>query len=474
MVKCASFNKEVPQVSYPLGLMYLAAYARERLEGLEHVILDLTCEPRPLASLAESLARFQPHVVAASALTNEAACLHQVAHAAKEHNPNTVVVAGGPHVSACPHDVAEDKAIDLLVFGEGEATYEEILARLQEGQGLTGMPGAAWREGESVVRGPERPPLEDLDALPFPAWDLVRIERYARKGRAGNLPRGRYMSLFTSRGCPFGCTYCHRVFPKRFRARSASRVLEEIDTLERTYGIRDFEILDDAFNLDLERAKAVCRGLVGRGFTFSFPNGVRADRLDRELVSLLAAMGTTNLAIAVDTASAQLQRALGRNLDLARVRQAISWCREEGITTVGYFMLGFPGETKAQMEETISFAVDSDLTFASFFIVTPYPGTPLWNHVVGSKAVEVDHRAMNVFSGYFNLSALTTKQLRAIQRSAYIRFYRRRLGRLVAALPKLRVDWRNAAWIAWRRMVDRGAHLRTLASGGRVETGQAG
>ncbi len=461
LVKAASLNKEVPQVSPPLGLMYIAASLKSRTPGHEQVILDLTCTPRPQVALQAELRRLDPEVVGISALTPEAGTLHLAARAAKEHNASTVVVVGGAHASACPKSVAADPHVDAVVFGEGEATYVELIERLSRGQTLEGLPGAAWREDAQMRKGPPRPLIEDLDSLPFPAWDLIGLHAYARRGRAGNLPRRPYMALFTSRGCPFQCPYCHRVFGKKYRVRSVSNVIAEIEELNRRFGIRDFQIFDDAFNLDLPRAKEICRRLVGKGYSFSFPNGVRSDRLDRELVRLLARMGTTNLAIAVDTASPERQRALGRNLDLERVREAIEWANEEGITTVGYFMLGFPHETRGEMEHTIRFAVESRLLFASFFIVTPYPGTPLWEATFPCEpSEEIDYGSLVVFTGLYNLSAVSNRELRATQRAAYVRFYARRLLRIARAAPRLNVDWRNAAWIGFRRLVDRGMKLR--------------
>jgi radical SAM superfamily enzyme YgiQ (UPF0313 family) len=368
------------------------------------------------------------------------------------------VIAGGAHVSAWTDDVIEDLNVDVLAFGEGEETFDEIVTAVSNGGEPVGIKGTAWRVDGGTEFGPPREPISDLDRLPFPAWDLVRIESYERLPRPGNVRRNRYMPIFTSRGCPFQCAYCHRTFPKRFRARSAENVLQELTTLAETYGINDIEIHDDAFNLDLTRAKKICKGIIERGLNLSiaFPNGVRSDRLDRELVSLLARAGTTNMGVAVDTASQRLQKRVGRLLDIDRVRDAISWAKREGITTVGYFMLGFPTETREELEATVRFAEESDLLFASFFIVTPYPGTPLWEETVGKTGPSLPtYKDLNVFSGYFNLSEVDGGELRRIQRSAYCRFYRKRLLVILRCLPRLRIDWRNAAWIALRRLTDR-------------------
>ena len=459
LVKCSSFNREVPQYSYPLGLMYIAAYLRSRRSELEIEIVDLRCTRDPFTVLRRELREFQPDVVGVSALTCEAESMHAVAEMTKTHSQRTTVVVGGPHISACTDDVIADQHIDVWAIGEGEETFCELVTALQDKNDLDSIPGIGYRDsGETHLTSP-REPISNLDALPFPAWDLVDIDAYAKYGRAGNLRRGRFLPLYTSRGCPYQCYYCHNLFGKQFRARSAGNVIEEVRLIQERYGVRDLEVYDDIFNLDLERAKSICRGLIELDFdvTLAFPNGVRADRLDHELVRLLAEAGTTNLAVAVETASPRLQRKIGKNLALDRVREAISWADKAGIVTNGYFMLGFPSETQEEIRETIAYAEETDLHFASFFIVTPYPGTPLWSEVMDSEgASRLDFRAYNYLSGYFNLTDLNSKQLRTLQREAYRRFYARKAFKILFSLPKLRIDWRNAAWLWWRRMLDRG------------------
>lgn len=458
MVKGSSFNREVPQYSYPLGLMYLAAYLREHEPGHELELLDLRCHRNAYEVLKRRLSEWKPDVVAISALTCEAESLHTSAGMAREENPGSVVIVGGPHISACTSDVIEDGNIDILVIGEGERTFTELISRISQGRDLAGTPGTAYRkEGEVLWEDPGEP-IEDLDTIPFPAWDLVDIGTYSRLGRAGNVKRGRYLPLFTSRGCPYGCYYCHNVFGGRFRARSADNVVSEISRIVENFGITDLEVYDDIFNLDLDRAKTICRKLIelDYGLSIAFPNGVRADRLDEELVNLLAEAGTTNLAVAVETASPELQKTIGKNLDLQRVKDAVTWADRAGIVTNGYFMLGFPGETAEQIRQTIAYAEATDLFFASFFIVTPYPGTPLWDQTMGREASSsLDFRRYNYLSGYFNLGELSSEELRKLQRLAYKRFYARKRWKIMKSIFRLRIDFRNAAWLWLGRMRDK-------------------
>jgi len=465
MVKGSSFNNEVPQVCYPLGLMYMASYLREKHPEHEIEILDLRCHRKPYALLRSKLGEFSPNLVAVSALTCEAESLHTTAELAKKHSHEIVVAVGGPHISACTSDVSQDSNIDVLCVGEGEQTFLELVEALDAGSEISGIPGIATRNENGVQWGPPRELIDDLDTIPFPAWDLVDIDTYAKLGRAGNIRRGRFLPLFTSRGCPFQCYYCHNLFGKSFRKRSSENVVREIKTMVETYGIRDIEVYDDIFNLDLDRAKTVCRGVMDLNLELSFPNGLRADRLDKELVDLLAEAGTTNLAVAIESASPRLQKLMGKNLDLDKLNQAITWADNAGIVTNGYFMLGFPTETADEIEMTIDFAEKTDLFFASFFIVTPYPGTSLWEQTMAEDASsKLDFRNYNYLSGYFNLSAVPNSELRKLQKKAYSRFYAKKRWKILRSIFRLRLDWKNAFWLWLGRMRDKGK-LRSEKTG---------
>jgi radical SAM superfamily enzyme YgiQ (UPF0313 family) len=458
MVKGYSFNRDVPQYSYPLGLMYMASHLRSNQPGHEIEILDLRCHRHPYDLLQKQLQAWDPQIVAISALTCEAESLHRIAAMVRERNGETVIMVGGPHISACTNDVEEDLNIDVLILGEGESAFTELIRRISIGESISGIPGIAYQVDGKMEWGAPGELISDLDTIPFPAWDLVDIKKYAHLGRAGNVRRGRYLPIFTSRGCPYRCYYCHNLFGKKFRCRSAENVVEEIKQIVETFGITDIEIYDDIFNLDLDRAKSICNKLLelDLGLSLAFPNGVRADQLDRELVNLLARVGTTNLAIAVETASQELQKTIGKNLDLEHVRKAITWADEAGIVTNGYFMLGFPGETTEQIRQTIAYAETTDLFFASFFIVTPYPGTPLWDQTMSSvDSSSLDFSDYNYLSGYFNLADISGDELRLLQKEAYRRFYSNKRWKILKSIPRLRIDFRNAAWLWLGRMRDK-------------------
>ncbi|MBK7259204.1 MAG: radical SAM protein [Ignavibacteriae bacterium] len=167
----------------------------------------------------------------------------------------------------------------------------------------------------------------------------------------------------TTRGCPYRCAYCHNILGKTFRVRSPEHVMREIRMIHDTYGITDFQVIDDIFNLDMDRAKKICDLIVGSRLplTLSFPNAIRSDRVDEELIDKMAAAGTKFISIAIETASPRLQRLIRKNLDLDRAFKAIDTITRVGIVTRGFFMIGFPTETEDEARQTIEYAKASSL-----------------------------------------------------------------------------------------------------------------
>jgi radical SAM superfamily enzyme YgiQ (UPF0313 family) len=273
-----------------------------------------------------------------------------------------------------------------------------------------------------------------------------------------------YLTLVTSRGCPYRCAYCHAVHGKRYRARSPAAVLAEIDALASRHGIREFEILDDAFNLDYGRTAEILEGLASRRppVRLLFPNGVRTDLLDEEQIARLRRAGTVFLSVAVETAVPRLQALVRKDLRLDAVRRNIDAAVGSGIYVNGFFMLGFPTETLAEARETVEFAVRSRLHQALFFNVVPFAGTDLAAAAGGADPVLAgDAASLDYHRARVNVSAMTDAELFGLQRSAYLRFYAdpRRILRIAAAHPRRRSLPRNLA-MTLLKLLPRGSALR--------------
>jgi anaerobic magnesium-protoporphyrin IX monomethyl ester cyclase len=418
-------NRKAESLMAPLGIMYLAAYLRRR-EGVDVRIIDMAPAGLAYVDLGREIQKFQPDLLGISALTYESEGLHRVAAIAKQVLPDLPVIAGGPHPSAYTTQVVEDKHIDYAVIGEGELTMDALSQALRTRSPVTEIDGLAWRENETIHVNPRVRHIEDLDAMPYPAWDLIDIPRYRNFDRMSRSGIGDYMVLFTSRACPYQCLYCHKIFGKGFRARSPENVLAEIRTLYDTYGMREFEIVDDIFNCDLSRAKRIFDLIYESGMKirFTFPNGIRGDNADEEFFSKARRAGAIYMAFAVESATPRLQKMIRKNIQLEKIKQNIRLARKAGIFCQGLFMLGFPSETREELLTTVNFAVQSELHAAHLFIVNPYEGTELADlaRKMG-KPIFHDFNDNYLTSGFANLTELSDKEVNRIRRRGLIRFW---------------------------------------------------
>jgi radical SAM superfamily enzyme YgiQ (UPF0313 family) len=424
---------------HPLGIMMIAAVARERHPDVH--VLDMKVEGWTPEQALARLEGLKPAVVGLSAMTYEAGCLHQVAKLVKE-KLGAIVVAGGPHPSVAAADVLKDAAVDFVVRGEGEFTFAELLDGLaQRKTDWSDCAGLSWRKNGEVVHNPDRPPPAELDQLPFPAWDLIDHQKYHTVPRGGVIyAHKEFATMFSSRACPWRCTYCHNSYGKTFRERSAEHVLAEIELLVTRYGVKELVFMDDIFNFKPERAKKIARGIIERGYdlALTFPNGFRGDILDEELVDLLKQAGMYRCMVAVESAVPRIQKVMKKNLKIDKVQKIVEYIDKQGVMVHGAFMLGFPSETEAEMKTTIDWAASSAFHTAAFFRVIPFKGTELFQQVEhAGYALPTDWSAYEPYQTDINLSAVPEAQIFRLRKDAYRRFYLspKRMWRIFKLIP---------------------------------------
>ncbi|NQT22411.1 MAG: radical SAM protein, partial [Candidatus Omnitrophica bacterium] len=324
---------------------------------------------------------------------------------------------------------------------EGEITILELVNALGSGSELTQIKGLALRKNSSAYLTPPREMISDLNILPFPAWDLIDNRKYYHNPKLVHLrAKENYMVVFSSRGCPYGCSYCHNMFGKKFRSRNPENVFEEIHFLYKNYGVRQIEFWDDIFNFDRKRAEKILELIKASGMNMklSFPNGLRADLLDKKMLKKMKEAGTVHIGVAVETASSGLQKAIRKNLNLEKVKDIIFQISKLGMMARGFFILGFPGETKKEMKKTIDFALKSKLHMASFFMLNPYKGSEIFFKAQNSgRNINTDYYSTGANSSTLNLSDVQLDEINMLVRGAYLAFYFRgvRLLRLFMRCP---------------------------------------
>jgi radical SAM superfamily enzyme YgiQ (UPF0313 family) len=228
---------------------------------------------------------------------------------------------------------------------------------------------------------PPREKLKELDDLPFPDFDCIDLSEYAGRVSVGWQDLSRTVGIMMSRGCPYGCFYCHDIFGKKVRRRSAANLIAEMRQHIEKRGIRDFSFVDDLFNVPADPAKQALRAIAKElpPVRLSFPNGLRADQIDDEMVDLFEAAGTVFMSLAVESGNARMQKLIGKRLRLDKAKHAIRRCSERFVV-MGFFMVGFPTETYSEALDTLAFAEDiKTMAYPDLFVVRVYEGTPLWS-----------------------------------------------------------------------------------------------
>jgi len=296
---------------------------------------------------------------------------------------------------------------DFLVDGEPEAAMMQLVA------------GAAF-SGRVAS-----PALPDLDALPFPRWDLLNERRFRLDVPGAGRPAGGGFSVLASRGCPEFCTYCpHRILAG-YRTRSVENIADELAYLCES-NPRPYVIFrDPLFSEDRERSLAIADAIERRGLDLRFECETRLDRLDPDLLNRLHAAGMRAMSFGVESVSAETLKKVGRRpIPQEQQRLVVNHCRSLGIVTAGFFVLGFPHDTWDSIAATIEYAVDLGSTVAQFKLLTPYPATPLWKQI-GPKVYEKNWEEFDGFTPTFHHPSLSGGELRYLLEAAYNRFYLR-------------------------------------------------
>ena len=309
---------------------------------------------------------------------------------------------------------------------QGEKAAGQLIESLLNKREISGIKGIVYKRDNQIVSTGRADFIQDINDLPMPAYDLIPIQAYGKYERMSRAGSGMFMCLFSSRGCPYHCVYCHNIFGKVFRYRTAESFVNEIRHLYDTYNIREFEIMDDIFNLDRARLIEFCDRIINSGMkiAFTFPNGLRGDLLDEEQLSKLRQAGATFIAFAIETGSPRLQKLIKKNIQLDKIKRNIEIAHSLRIHTHGFFMIGFPGETLEEMKMTVDFLVSSKLHTFGMFAVMPFENTELAALAAQMGRLPVSDFSMNYHSKEFvNLTDVPSAEVNRIRRQALLRFY---------------------------------------------------
>ncbi|OGR71082.1 MAG: hypothetical protein A2179_06145 [Elusimicrobia bacterium GWC2_63_65] len=407
----------------PLGLLSIAAFVRREMPGAGLRVLDLPGAGLTPEAFEREVRAFAPDLAGISVYTGTFSASAAAAAAVKKACPGCFVAAGGHHATARP-DQCLAAGFDAAVIGEGEITFCELAKRLAAGAAPDGLPGLALKSGVPVSR-PE--PL-DMDALPMPARDLLDMKAY-RPALFGytRLP---VMSMVTSRGCPFSCGFCSKeVFGSQYRAQSPERVLEEMRFLAERYGAREISFQDDTFTANLGRVEKLCRLLERNRLDLTWSCMTRVDLVDPELLALMRRAGCVSIAFGIDGPSAEACGAMNKGFDPARARAAVAAARAAGIETRGYYILGYPGETRASLEAALKSMAEIDTDYVFFAFAHPFFGTRLYAEARAKGLLAVSDEELldshDNAAPLLEVPGMTRAELVRFAKRAYLRYYLR-------------------------------------------------
>ncbi len=430
-----TYPKDVPLiVEMPLGLCYLAAVARER--GHDVQILDCLAEGYTERTtdgetvtygigdeeIARRIEEFSPDVVGVSALlTLQYANAEKLCRLVKRIDPNLTVVLGGMHPTVKSHEVLSNGDVDFILQGEADYSFSELLDALQRGRDFRRIDGIGYRDRHGVEVKPKQGYIEDLDALPLPARDLLSVPKYYKAGLAHGfvLKNRRNVNLITSRGCPAKCVFCtvHLMWGRKFRARSPENVLAELEHLKRDFGAAHVQFEDDNLTFDVERAKRLFQGMIDRKLKLAWttPNGVALWRMDEETLDLMKQSGCYCTRFAVESGNQRvLSQVIRKPQKLDAVVPLIRHARKIGIKVGAFFVVGLPGETRAEMQDSFDFPHKVKLDWAEYSIATPHYGTEL-RRICRERHLLNEHRDADLYArkGLIDTPEFTAEWLEA-------------------------------------------------------------
>lgn len=408
----------------PMGILYLAGAIRA--SGRHEVALvDCILERLSPEDVVARVEAFAPDVVGMTVYTPNLFDALLVSRAVRKALPGGILVWGGPHTMLFPEESMAQPEVDFLITGEAEESLVAFLNAQEDGTSLDVIPGVWYRDQGTVKNTGDPGYIKNIDALPFPAFDLLDFKRYYSAIGTG-LPVG---SICSSRGCPFHCTFCCKPY-STYRSRSVENILAEIEQYY-AQGIREFFFFDDLFNASSKRVCSIAQGLLDKAWkdvVWSFRG--RVDAVDEDMLRLAKKSGCRQILFGVEDASEEGLRAIRKKITPEQVRQAMKLCRKVGILTSTNWIIGFPHHrTREDVLRLIEDAVSIDSDFAQFNICITYHGTEIFDQGVAKGLFDKDiwrNHARDPIPNFVEPiweEHLSRSQLSQLLKRCYLRFY---------------------------------------------------
>ena len=361
----------------PLSLMTVAAILEG--EGVEVQLIDMEAERLSYLQTLEKLKMFSPDLLGFTLTTYS---FHSVLKWIKKFKKDTClpVMAGGAHVALYPRETMAHKEIDYLIIGEAEIPLPQFIRAFQKNwRNLENIKSIAYRDGDRLVLDTTRQYINNIDATPFPARHLIKNELYS------NIltKRKNFTAMLSARGCPYRCAFCDQKTPPR-RMRSPYNFFSEIKNNYERFGIREFDIYDSTFTADKKRVIEICDLIKTSGLDVSWTVRSRVDSVNKEVLRALKETGCHTIMYGIESSDPGILKRMRKGISIDRIKDVIAFTKSIGIETLGFFMMGFPGESHKTIQDTVRFSLELPLDYVQYTVLVPFPDTEIYEYYMQS------------------------------------------------------------------------------------------
>ncbi|MCP4147741.1 MAG: radical SAM protein [bacterium] len=408
-----------------LGILSLAACLRKKKIPVS--VLDAEGMGFDLETTVKRLVKMRPKILGITSTTLSFLSAAAVAAEVKKQLPDVVTVFGGPHVTAMPNETMKEHAlIDAVIQGDGELSFTRLVENVHSGTALhCDVDGLLYRENGTILANPKTRHHQDLDSLPFPAWELLEGFPHIYRPPFHSYRKLPLTNIITARGCPCACSFCDRsVFGRKIFSHSIEYVTDMIEYLVRDFNIREISIKDDTFTTSTERVVRFSEILEKRNIKISWSCNARVNYINEEMLKAMKKSGCWLISYGIESGSPVMLKKMMKGISKKQVTKALQLTRKYGITSKGFFMVGIPGETKETVAETIDFIKDLPLDEMSINYFTPFPGSELYGEVI-EEGFKPDFSRMNMQEIVYVPKTIEKDQLQASLKSIIYKFYLR-------------------------------------------------
>ncbi len=403
---------------FPLGLGYIAAVLREA--GHKVKVIDLNAQSELEGKFDQSIRNGKFNMIGLTAMITQFKEIKRLSCLIKNATKTKIVLGGGLG-SSVPELIFQETDVDIIVVGEGERTVVELVEQLENQQPIRDVDGIAYCDKGEIFKTSPRSYIEDISSIPFPAWDLFPMKRYFQESNV-NFPQ-RKMSVITSRGCPYQCSFCfHGIFGHKYRFRSAENLFEEIKLLSEKYEVEGIVFEDDTFVLNRKRINRICNFFDQYNPKVLWTCNARVDLVDKDLLIKMKSAGCKSIAYGIESGSQKILNTIDKGIEVSKSREVIKLTWEAGIVPHGFMMLGISGETRQTIKESINFCKETGIQ-AEFTIATPIPGTKLYQEAQNKGKIRSLKELLESWGNWLeevpvNLTDIDVRELQRLKKRA--------------------------------------------------------